>query len=116
MGGKIRLLEAGAYDGLDCSLMAHPGNNLYASYGRTLASWRANVTWTGEASHAAAAPWMGRNALDGFVSAYSSTGLYRQQLTATDRIHHVVQGTSEMVANVIPDFVDTVWGVRGKSR
>lgn len=116
LGGKVKLLEAGAYDGLDCSLMAHPGNNLYTSYGRTLASWRANVTWTGEASHAAAAPWMGRNALDGFVSAYSSTGLYRQQLTATDRIHHVIQGNSEMVANIIPDFVDTVWGVRGKSR
>ncbi|KAJ4352488.1 uncharacterized protein N0V89_007836 [Didymosphaeria variabile] len=116
MGGKVKLLEAGAYDDLDCSLMAHPGNDLYASYGRTLASWRANVTWSGEASHAAAAPWLGRNALDGFVSAYSSTGLYRQQLMSTDRIHHVIQGTSDMVANIIPDFVDTVWGVRGKSR
>lgn len=116
MGGKIKLLEAGAYDDLDCSLMAHPGNDNYASYGRTLASWRANVTWSGEASHAAAAPWMGRNALDGFVSAYTSTGLYRQQLMTTDRIHHVIQGTSEMVANIIPDFVNSVWGVRGKSR
>lgn len=116
LGGKIKLLQAGAYDGLDCSLMAHPGNNNYASYGRTLASWRANVTWTGEASHAAAAPWMGRNALDGFVSAYTSTGLYRQQLMATDRIHHVIQGTSDLVANIIPDFVDSVWGVRGRSR
>ncbi|KAF1969702.1 hypothetical protein BU23DRAFT_652459 [Bimuria novae-zelandiae CBS 107.79] len=84
LGGKIKLLEAGAYDGPDCSLMAHPGNNAYASYGRTLASWRANVTWSGEAAHAAAAPYMGRNALDGFVSAYSSTGLYRQQLMGTD--------------------------------
>ncbi|PVI08706.1 hypothetical protein DM02DRAFT_578945 [Periconia macrospinosa] len=116
LGGKIKLLEAGAYDGLDCSLMAHPGNKAYASYGRTLASWRANVTWSGEASHAAAAPFMGRNALDGFVSAYTSTGLYRQQLMATDRIHHVIQGASDMVANIIPDFVDSVWGVRGHSR
>ncbi|KAF9739276.1 hypothetical protein PMIN06_007374 [Paraphaeosphaeria minitans] len=116
LGGKVKLLEAGAYDDLDCSLMAHPANDRYTSYGRTLASWRANVTWTGEAAHAAAAPYMGRNALDGFVSAYSSTGLYRQQLMPTDRIHHVIQGNHDMVANIIPDSVDSVWGVRGKTR
>jgi hypothetical protein len=46
-GGKVKLVEAGAYDGLDCSLMAHPGNSGYAAWGRTLASWRGNVTWTG---------------------------------------------------------------------
>ena len=96
--------------------MAHPGNNVYGSWSKTLASWRANVTWTGEASHAAAAPWLGRNALDGFVSAYSMTGMLRQQLMGTDRIHHIVQGQSDMVANIIPDFVDSVWGVRGSSR
>ncbi|KAM0330749.1 hypothetical protein ACHAQA_003702 [Verticillium albo-atrum] len=26
-GGKVKLIDAGAYDGLDCSLMAHPGNS-----------------------------------------------------------------------------------------
>lgn len=46
-GGKVKLLEAGAYEGLDCSLMAHPNNVAYAAYGRTLASWRADVSWTG---------------------------------------------------------------------
>jgi metal-dependent amidase/aminoacylase/carboxypeptidase family protein len=46
-GGKVKMLDAGAYDDVDCSLMAHPGNNGYAAWGRTLASWRANVTWKG---------------------------------------------------------------------
>ncbi|KAH7347326.1 hypothetical protein B0T11DRAFT_141110 [Plectosphaerella cucumerina] len=114
-GGKVKLVEAGAYDGLDCSLMAHPGNSGYAAWGRTLASWRGNVTWTGVASHAAAAPWAGRNALDGFVSAYTMAGLYRQQLQPSDRIHHVVT-RGAAVANIIPDFVESVWGVRGNLR
>ena len=96
--------------------MAHPMNADYTTYGQMLASWSANVTSTAAAAHAAAMPWLGRNALDGFVAAYTSTGLYRQQLMASDRIHHVIQGTSEMVANVIPDFVNSVWGVRGKTR
>ncbi|KAI9148226.1 Peptidase M20 domain-containing protein 2 [Paramyrothecium foliicola] len=115
-GGKVKLLEAGAYDNLDCSLMAHPTNTFYSAYGRTLASWRASVAWKGATAHAAAAPWEGRNALDGFVAAYQMAGLLRQQLQPSDRIHHVVQGPSGMVANVIPDLVESQWGVRGVSR
>ncbi|KAF6832528.1 hypothetical protein CMUS01_06894 [Colletotrichum musicola] len=114
-GGKVKLLEAGAYDGLDCSLMAHPGNSDYAAWGRTLASWRGNVSWTGVAAHAAAAPWAGQNALDGFVAAYQMAGLFRQQLQPSDRIHHVVtKGWS--VANIIPDYIESQWGVRGNTR
>uniref|UniRef100_L2FSX0 Peptidase M20 domain-containing protein 2 n=1 Tax=Colletotrichum fructicola (strain Nara gc5) TaxID=1213859 RepID=L2FSX0_COLFN len=114
-GGKVKMLEAGAYDGLDCSLMAHPGNSDYAAWGRTLASWRGNVSWTGVAAHAAAAPWAGQNALDGFVAAYQMAGLFRQQLQPSDRIHHVVtKGWS--VANIIPDYIESQWGVRGNSR
>ncbi|KAL2206762.1 hypothetical protein CC79DRAFT_1398659 [Sarocladium strictum] len=114
-GGKVKMLDAGAYDDVDCSLMAHPGNNAYSAWGRTLASWRANVTWKGVASHAAAAPWEGSNALDGFVAAYTMAGLYRQQLQPSDRIHHVVtQGWT--VANIIPDLIKSQWGVRGDLR
>lgn len=69
-----------------------------------------------EASHAALAPWQGQNALDGFVAAYQMTGLYRQQLMATDRIHHVIKNTDNLVTNVIPDRVESEWGVRGTNR
>ncbi|CAH0056952.1 unnamed protein product [Clonostachys solani] len=116
IGGKIKMLDAGAYENLDCSLMAHPGNNAYGAWSRTLASWRANVTWTGKASHAALAPWQGQNALDGFVAAYQMTGLYRQQLMATDRIHHIIKNTDNLITNVIPDRVESEWGVRGTNR
>ncbi|VUC38194.1 unnamed protein product [Clonostachys rosea] len=116
IGGKIKMLDAGAYENLDCSIMAHPGNNAYGAWSRTLASWRANVTWTGKASHAALAPWQGQNALDGFVAAYQMTGLYRQQLMTTDRIHHIIKNTDNLVTNVIPDRVESEWGVRGTNR
>jgi amidohydrolase len=114
-GGKIKMIDAGAYDDVDCSLMAHPGNRWFASYAPTLASWRANVTWEGAASHAAVSPWEGRNALDAFVSAYTMTGLFRQQTPPGDRIHSIVLDGANMVANVIPDFVRGVWGARSPS-
>ncbi|CAH0003632.1 unnamed protein product [Clonostachys byssicola] len=81
----IKMLDAGAYKDLDCSLMAHPGNNAYGAWARTLASWRANVTWTGSES---------------------------AQLMVTDRIHHVIKNTDNLVTNVIPDRVESEWGVR----
>ncbi|KAF4825303.1 Peptidase M20 domain-containing protein 2 [Colletotrichum tropicale] len=69
----------------------------------------------GVAAHAAAAPWAGQNALDGFVAAYQMAGLFRQQLQPSDRIHHVVtKGWS--VANIIPDYIESQWGVRGNTR
>lgn len=68
------------------------------------------------AAHAAAAPWEGRNSLDGFVAAYQMTGLLRQQLQGSDRIHHIVKSDTELVPNVIPDYVEAVWGVRGPTR
>ena len=45
------------------------------------------VTYTGKASHAAAAPWDGVNALDAVVMAYSSISCMRQQLKPSWRIH-----------------------------
>ncbi|KAL2209482.1 hypothetical protein CC79DRAFT_1341661 [Sarocladium strictum] len=115
LGGKVKMLDAGAYDDVDCSLMAHPAEIGYVSWARTLASWRANVNWTGVSAHAAVAPWEGSNALDGFVSAYTMAGLYRQQIQPTDRIHHVVT-SGWSVANIIPDIIQSQWGVRGPQR
>ncbi|KAH7310669.1 hypothetical protein B0I35DRAFT_453045 [Stachybotrys elegans] len=114
-GGKIKMLEAGAYDDVDCSLMTHPGNSWYSNYAPSLASWRANVTWTGYGAHAALSPWQGRNALDGFVSAYTMTALYRQQMRPDERIHHVIVDGSGMIPNQIPDYIRAVWGARAST-
>jgi hypothetical protein len=49
------------------------------------------------------------------VSAYTMAGLYRQQIQPTDRIHHVVT-SGWSVANIIPDIIQSQWGVRGPQR
>ncbi|KAH7329659.1 hypothetical protein B0I35DRAFT_474233 [Stachybotrys elegans] len=114
-GGKIKMLEAGAYDDVDCSLMAHPSNAYYASFYYSLAAWAGDVTWHGASAHAGNAPWLGRNAMDGYVSAYTMAGLFRQQLRGTDRIHHVIRETSQIV-NVIPEKAHSMWAVRALDR
>jgi metal-dependent amidase/aminoacylase/carboxypeptidase family protein len=60
-GGKIRLLDAGAYSdhNVDVSLMAHPGNVPDAALVRTAAYTRFKVEYFGKEAHAAASPWEG---------------------------------------------------------
>jgi metal-dependent amidase/aminoacylase/carboxypeptidase family protein len=58
--------------------------------------------FTGLQAHAAADPWMGRNALDAMILLFSSVGLWRQQLRPEARVHGIIQegGTA---ANIIPE-------------
>lgn len=60
-GGKIRLLDAGAYtdNNVDISLMAHPGVTPDAALVRTAAYAGMKVEYFGKEAHAAARPWEG---------------------------------------------------------
>jgi metal-dependent amidase/aminoacylase/carboxypeptidase family protein len=60
-GGKIRLLDAGAYrdHNVDISLMAHPGVTPDAGLVRTAAYSGMKVEYFGKEAHAAARPWEG---------------------------------------------------------
>lgn len=60
-GGKIRLLDAGAYTNhkVDVSLMAHPGVTPDAALVRTAAYAGMKVEYFGKEAHAAARPWEG---------------------------------------------------------
>ncbi|PSN73372.1 hypothetical protein BS50DRAFT_514628 [Corynespora cassiicola Philippines] len=114
-GGKVRMLDAGAYENLDCNIMAHPAPTNYISYFSSKAAWAGRVNFTGFGTHASAAPWQGRNAMDAFVAAYTMAGLYRQQIEQTDRIHHVVDNEDSQLVNVIPDKASTQWAVRSST-
>lgn len=82
-GGKVRLLDNGAYKDVDACLMVHPmplipnAPDLLCIAatvpGGFLANDKVRVTFTGKPAHAAAAPWEGINALDAVVSAYVNT-------------------------------------------
>src|SRR5262249_17787296 len=60
------------------------------------------ATFTGHASHAAAAPELGRNALDAATLLLVAIGLLRQQVRADSRIHAKVAEGGDSI-NVIPE-------------
>jgi amidohydrolase len=102
-GGKVLMLEAGAWEDATISLMVHgaPGVDLRADDFSSQAVDRFEVVYTGRPAHAAAAPQLGVNALDAATIALTSIGLLRQQLPTTVRTAAVVTQGGE-VTNIIP--------------
>lgn len=102
-GGKVMMLERGAFSDLHLAMMIHPwaSERLEAT---CLAVSHFDVTFTGKAAHASGAPWKGRNAADAMVISQVAIGLLRQQLSPGEQIHGVVTSGGE-AANVIPELV-----------
>lgn len=94
-GGKIKLLERGAYSdhAVDISLISHPGIVADAARTSTTAYEQLKVEYHGRAAHAAVNPWLGINALDALISAYNSISLLRQQFMPGDIVQgHITDG------------------------
>ncbi|KAJ5618799.1 hypothetical protein N7510_002783 [Penicillium lagena] len=119
-GGKLLLINAGAYKDVDACFMVHPfpvlsGNpDLLSSScctGQYLANDKVEVTFTGKPAHASAAPWEGVNALDAVVSAYVNISMLRQQILPTQKIHGVVLKGGDR-PNVIPASTTVEYYIR----
>ena len=100
-GGKVTLLEAGVFDGVDAAIMIHPYKSSHPSMG-TLASTKWDVAFHGVPAHAAMAPHLGRNALDAVRLAFAGIDALRQQVRDDVRIHAIVTDGGA-AANIIPE-------------
>ncbi|KAF9099664.1 hypothetical protein BGX27_000545 [Mortierella sp. AM989] len=101
-GGKITLIERGAFDGLEACMMTHPAP-ADAVYNTVLSMGSLKVEYFGKASHASASPWEGINALDAMATAYNGIGLLRQQTKPNSRVHCIITNGGQ-AANIIPEY------------
>jgi len=113
-GGKVDLIEAGAFQGAAAAMMIHPApfDVVDKNY---LAVSHIDVEFSGKESHAALAPQLGINALDAAVQAYNNISMLRQKLYPTDKIHGVITYGGG-VPNVIPAFTSMSWYVRAATK
>lgn len=107
-GGKLKLLAAGAYEGVDACLMVHPGPGHLLkepvrsiAHVRMLANVKMSIHFTGREAHAAIAPWDGVNALDAVCLSYNAISMLRQQIRPHERIHGIFRATGTR-PNVTP--------------
>ncbi|MEE8405644.1 MAG: M20 family metallopeptidase [Acidimicrobiia bacterium] len=109
-GGKVALIDAGAFEDAAASMMIHPSprDKLDPSF---LARESFTVEYFGKDSHAAATPHMGINALDAFVQSYLNVATFRQHMLADDRVHCIITHGGD-ASNIIPSHTSASWGVR----
>lgn len=112
-GGKIELLDRGAFTGLDLAVMAHPGP-VDVAEARPFAVAHSHVRYDGKAAHAGAYPEEGVNANDAFLVAQVAIGLLRQQLPHSARVHGI-QTVGGQAPNAIPDRTEGRWYVRAET-
>jgi amidohydrolase len=102
-GGKVYLLERGAFAGVHAAMMVHPWPDelLQAT---CLAVSHFDVHFEGRSAHASAAPYEGVNAADAMTIAQVAIGLLRQQLRTGEQVHGIVTHGGD-AANIIPASV-----------
>jgi amidohydrolase len=113
-GGKIFMLERGAFEDVHAAMMIHPWPAERLT-GACLAVSHFDVHFTGKEAHASAAPWEGLNALDAMTISQVALGLLRQQLPPGDQVHGVITRGGGGAANVIPANVTGRFMVRSRT-
>ncbi|MGB8362894.1 MAG: peptidase dimerization domain-containing protein, partial [Acidimicrobiia bacterium] len=112
-GGKIELLDAGAFEDAAASMLIHPSIRDIADP-RILAAQTFTATFVGKEAHAAGSPHRGINALDAFVQAYNNVATLRQQLEPGDRVHGIIH-EGGVAPNIIPARTTSTWMVRAET-
>jgi amidohydrolase len=109
-GGKILLLERGAFADAHAAMMVHPWpeDRLGAA---CLAVDHLRIGYTGREAHASAAPERGVNAGDAMTVAQVAIGLLRQHLQRGDQVHGMVE-SGGAAPNIVPGRAEGRWMVR----
>jgi amidohydrolase len=109
-GGKVKLIQAGVFAGVDCAMMIH-GFDRTLLHQDLLGIVRADFAFAGKAAHAAADPWAGVNALDACIQTFNAVSMLRQQTRPDCRIHGIITNGGA-AANVIPESAAATFYVR----
>ena len=112
-GGKIMLLERGAFDGMHAAMMVHPAPADVAEP-PIIAVSHFDVYYTGKEAHASSYPEMGVNAADALTVAQVAIGLLRQHIRPTDRVHGIVTKGGD-APNIVPAHTSAKFYVRAKT-
>jgi aminobenzoyl-glutamate utilization protein B len=110
-GGKVYMIRAGLFDGVDAAVTWHPGDVNQVTRATTLANISAKFRFHGLSAHAAAAPEQGRSALDGVEAMDDMVNMLREHVPQETRIHYIITAGGK-APNVVPDFAEAYYYAR----
>jgi amidohydrolase len=100
-GGKIAMIQAGVFEGLDAAMMFHPFDRDLLAH-RALASLWLTFEFQGTPSHAAIAPHAGQSALTACLDTFRLVDGQRVHFRDGVRVHGFVTDGGQAV-NIIPE-------------
>lgn len=113
--GKVFMAQAGLFSDLDAAITWHPrdANTVGSCAYSAVNSFKLN--FHGISSHAAAAPEMGRSALDGILLTDVGVNYLREHAMQESRIHCVITNGG-LAPNIVPSYAQAWYMVRAPRR
>lgn len=112
--GKVRLMQAGVFAGVDAALMVH-GRSGTRVWRPSLGIAKVRAEFLGQAAHAASWPWRGRNALNAVIALFNALDAMRQQLRPDARVHGVILDGGRK-PSIIPEYTSAEFYLRALDR
>src|SRR5690606_1338668 len=109
---KAFMVRDGAFADVDAAISWHPAAMTRVDEPRSLANTRLDFTLTGRASHAAAAPHLGRSALDAAELMNVGVQYLREHISQESRIHYAYLDAGGTAPNVVQARAKTRYAIR----
>ena len=116
-GGAAKgfLVRAGAFRDVDIAITWHPGAFSGLFEPLSLANTRIDFAFTGRASHAAAAPHLGRSALDAVELMNVGVNYMREHMPSDARVHYAMLDAGGIAPNVVQAFAKVRYLIRART-
>jgi aminobenzoyl-glutamate utilization protein B len=113
-GGAAKgfMVRAGAFKDVDIAITWHPAAITRVDDAQSLAGVRVDYTFRGRASHAAAAPHLGRSALDAVELMNVGVNYMREHMPSDARIHYALLDGGGIAPNVVQAFAKVRYSIR----
>src|SRR6266446_7312327 len=113
-GAKTFMVRAGAFADVDIAISWHPSAFCEVVPPVSLANTRIDFRFTGRAAHAAAAPHLGRSALDAVELMNVGVNYMREHMPSDARVHYALLDTGGIAPNVVQAHARVRYSIRAR--
>ena len=111
---KAFMVRSGAFADADVAISWHPHSFWEVTPPLSLANTRADFVFSGRAAHAAAAPHLGRSALDAVELMNVGVNYMREHMPSDARVHYALMDAGGIAPNVVQAHARVRYSIRAR--
>ncbi|EMR04963.1 Aminobenzoyl-glutamate utilization protein B [Bhargavaea cecembensis DSE10] len=114
--GKAYMVRAGLFEDVDLAFSWHPMTKPSVWHVSTLANYAVRFRFEGKSAHAAAAPHLGRSALDAVELMNMGVNYLREHMVPEARIHYAITDAGGASPNVVQANAEVLYFIRATKK